>query len=142
MATPSKENAQVTKTGTDPAAGAEISDTVPAGKIWILRGVSVSFVASAVAGNRRVNLICDDGATVVFQERANADIIVSETRTVRGIVFGSTRPLDTTTLLFLSIPSTGITLPAGSRIRTSTDGILGGDNYGAPTYIVEEYNIT
>ena len=48
-------------TGTDPAAGAEISETVPTNARWILHSFIANLVTDATAGNRRVRLEIDDG---------------------------------------------------------------------------------
>jgi hypothetical protein len=53
-------------TGTDPAAGAEISETVPTGARWRLRALAATLVTSATVANRTVSLRVDDGTTGYF----------------------------------------------------------------------------
>src|SRR5437879_938805 len=50
----------LTQSGTAPAPGAEIADTVPSGAIWRLSAIEVALVTSAAAANRLVNFIIDD----------------------------------------------------------------------------------
>lgn len=126
-----------TITGTDPAAGAEISETVPAGVRWRFLAMRFVLVTSAVAANRSVSLIFDDGSSQWLQVSDNQVQAASLTHTYVamssgqiGLMGGSLHALNT--------PS-DVWLPAGSRIRTSTGSIDAGDNYGAPVYEVEEF---
>src|SRR5713101_7361481 len=49
-------------TGAVPAAGAEISDAVPAGRQWIVRGGRFQLTASVAVATRIVSVVVDDGA--------------------------------------------------------------------------------
>src|SRR4051794_36291420 len=69
-----------TVTGPDPAAGAEILVTVPAGKWWLLRALRFTLVTSATVANRRPALTIDDGATEWWRWRAGVDQAASLTR--------------------------------------------------------------
>lgn len=129
-------------TGTDPAAGVEITQTVPAGKAWELIAVRFTLVTDATAANRDVALLLDDGTTVFTKLNRPGSIIASKTYDLNfvtdfgfagqenGLATSSTRPM----------PS-GIILGPGYRVRTSTDSIQAGDNYGAPALYVAEYDV-
>ena len=124
-------------TGTDPAAGAEISETVPTGARWMLRAIAASFVTDATVANRFPVLKIDDGATVFYiadppaaQAASNTLIYVSGS--------GVTRLTSVAGQPSWALP-VGLILMAGSRIRTQTVGIVAGDNYGAPQLLVEEW---
>jgi hypothetical protein len=119
--------------GTDPAAGAEISQTVPAGEYWTLTSVLAQLVTSATVANRRVHLIVDDGTNVVANYTAAADQAASATVTYTWDGGGADA-----TAVRDGVASSG-QLPIGLqlrrpgwRIRTLTSAIDVGDNWGPP----------
>jgi hypothetical protein len=124
-------------TGTDPAAGAEISETVPTGVRWKLVSFTAILATSAVVANRAPSLILDDGATTVFQLGANGTVAASSAAGytwAAGLgIFGSTGNGNAGAL-----PDPAW-LSAGYRIRTQTGLFDVGDNWGAPRYLVEEW---
>src|SRR5262245_49862512 len=61
-------------TGTQPAAGAEVSETVPTGARWELLAFTVQLVTSAAAANRLPMLTLDDGTTVYFRDPFTTNI--------------------------------------------------------------------
>lgn len=120
-----------TTTGSDPAAGAELSVTVPAGERWELVSVQASLVTSAVAANRRVVLTVDNGTTVYARIPVGATQAASLTYVygfIAGLGYanGSVLDLNVTT----GVPP--MILEAGYRIRTATVNIDAGDNWGPP----------
>lgn len=124
--------------GADPAANAEFSESIPAGKIWELLAVSVSLVQGATQ-TPQPTLIIDDGADVVFQgygasSAQNASVTARYTW-AKDLPLGAAGAL---TIVTAPLPS-GLFLPAGWRIRTSTIGIGANTNYGAPSLYVVEY---
>ena len=123
--------------GTNPAAGVEISETVPTGARWRLRAISFNFVTSAVAANREVSIVLDDGTTVLFTSPSGFTHTASLTRRYSGTIIGAqTAPAQGTDRQIL-LPD--LMLPAGGRIRTVTTAIDAGDDYSAPQYTVDEY---
>jgi hypothetical protein len=124
-------------TGTDPAAGAECSDTVPANALWRLHGWRASLVTSAAATTRQVMLQVTDGATVVMETPANGTQGASLTRAYSALESVSA-PAGVGSSLFIALPSEMV-IPAGYVIRTSTSGLDVGDNWGAPQLTVEEW---
>jgi len=123
--------------GADPAAGVEIIETVPAGKIWKVISVMIPFTTSAVAGNRRVNLHIDDGTTPFEAINGDLDQPASLTNTYN---FFQGAPRDTAfnnSRLLLPLPI-NLTLLGGHRIITVTVSLDAGDNYDAPLILVEE----
>ncbi len=123
--------------GTDPAAGVEILETVPAGARWILRAFRFTLVASAAAANRRPTLIIDDGANEVWRVGSNVNQVANETSIYEA---GAGAPFATLDARVFSLPlPVDLALAAGSRIRTSTAALDAGDNYAAPIYTVEEF---
>jgi len=124
-------------TGTDPAAGAEISETVPTGARWRLLSLTASFIASATAANRIARLAITDGTSILCYLQSGTAITANQntnnTWSANGIRnTGSPN----------SYEGDGISeyrLPAGYKITTATQNIDTGDNWGAPQMLVEEW---
>lgn len=126
-------------TGTDPAAGAEISETVPTNARWKLISLSANLVTDATAANRNVYFIIDDGATILFQSslffnqsasvaaRHSFGALTVQTGTLSGSII-STHAGPCDCLLF-----------QGYRVRTATLNLQPGDNWGQPQLWVEEW---
>lgn len=126
----------VLKTGTDPAANTEISETVPAGETWRLRAVTVS-LAQGATQTPQPSLIIDNGTTTVYQglgasSAQNASVTCQYTW-APGLTLTAGAA---NTVANAPLPD-DLLLPAGWRIRTSTAGIGANSNYGAPTILVE-----
>lgn len=127
----------------DPAAGAEISHTVPAGKHWKLLSVAVPLVTSAVAGNRRVSLVFDDGTNVFWRGISPNDQAASLTHDYSwGLKAGISTGGTADTVKSSSLPE--LVLKPGYRIRTITAALdpTGGtgDNFGVARLYVVEFN--
>jgi len=123
--------------GADPAAGVEISETVPTGARWKLWGFTFTLVTDATVANRIVDLVLDDGANIYYRAQVPTAQVASQTviysAAPQGVAQGVTNLRG---LLPLPIPCL---LFQGHRIRTVTQGIVAGDNFGAPRYLVEEW---
>lgn len=124
-------------TGTDPAAAAEISETVPTGARWRLLNLLVTLVTDGNAANRDPRLTIDDGATVYVDQALGANVTASTTtqinmasRVIRNAIAQART---------LSIPIPDLVLLAGHRLITITTNIQAGDNYGAPELLVQEW---
>jgi hypothetical protein len=123
-------------TGTDPAAGAEIVETVPAGKIWRLLSIRFALVTDATVASRRTHVIIDDGTSELFRVSGSTDQTASSTaRFSLSPAFGTISNNASTN----HFPMPSIHLEPGFRIQTSTSNIQAGDNYGAPIMYVEEW---
>lgn len=124
-------------TGTDPAAGAEISETVPTNARWRLHAIQFTLVTGITGATQEVALVLDDGTTAFARVPSGFTQVASTT-----IVYSSfhhaprnTAAQDTTK----NIPLPRVDLQGGYRITTITNTIGGDDNYGAPQYLVEEW---
>lgn len=124
-------------TGTDPAAGTELSETVPTKARWRLIAFTFQYVSSAVAGARRVELTFDDGATVYARIQPAATFDANTTARM-GYLGGGSAYTPAGSAMTMPLPHPAY-LFAGHRIRTSSVGADVGDNIGAPTYLVEEW---
>jgi len=124
-------------TGTDPAAGAEISETVPTNAIWELISMRFSMACSADVANRYVGISFDNGTTSYFIQDSNYTAAATYTpsycasqvqiRSGEAVVSGH-----------IPIPIKN-RLKAGYRIRTATTGLQAADNFGAPSFVVREW---
>jgi hypothetical protein len=124
-------------TGTDPAANTEVSETVPANGRWRVLAMRVSLVTDATVANREVSLQFDDGTTAFFAAAANANQAASLTRQYSVGTAGERGAAATATDILIPAPS-DVVLLAGHRVRTSTTNRQAGDNFGAPTLLVQE----
>ncbi len=125
----------VSTPGTDPPAGSEILITVPAGEVWQLCAVSVSLVTPAgLTAARRPHLVVDDGSNIIAQYPAPGTLNPGSTAQFSWCE-GAGQSYAAGGAVFQSIGRT-VLLP-GFRIRTLTENLIAGDNYGAPTYQAE-----
>lgn len=124
-------------TGTDPAAGAEISETVPAGARWQLICLHATLVNSATVANRLPSLVVDDGTTIYYRSIDTGSLTASNTYPISWSAYGGVAQA-AVRMAGAPIPA-NLLLTAGHRMRTITNGIDSGDNWGAPQYVVEEW---
>lgn len=124
-------------TGTLPAAGADISETVPAGVRWRFISLQATLTTSATVVNRQPAAVLDDGVNAYFTgpqlQASTASQTTVWTFSVAGILNG------TAGQTVNSIVPPGVLLPAGHRIRTRTANLQVGDTWTAPQYLVEEW---
>jgi hypothetical protein len=123
--------------GADPALGGEIWETVPAGVQWRLITLQAGLVTDLTVIDRTVSLVLDDGANVFLQVGSSYIQVASQ---FMWYAFGAfSRQGDSLGGAILCGYPEGIVLGPGFRFRTFTSGIQAGDNWGAPTYMVEEW---
>jgi len=124
--------------GTTPAAGAEVSETVPTGARWLLISFTAVLTTSAAAANRIPVLNIDDGTNVFFVSPSavveGANLTTSNTWWGGGFQTGGIQQTIVVNALGVSM-----LLEPGFRIRTVTSAIQAGDQYAAPKYLVIEW---
>ncbi len=123
-------------TGTDPAAGAEISETVPDRRRWRILAVRFTLVTDDPVADRLVHLILDDGTNIFCDVCVTTAHAASITKTYNFSNFGSTQ-LNPVTCLYIPLPP--LPLSPGFRIRTATDLLEVTDDFSAPQLLVEEW---
>lgn len=117
----------------DPAAGAEVTYTVPAGSGLLLKAVRVRLVTSAVVANRvPILTIADDNANTVMEFPASAAQAASLTVDYSFVAdLGYAMAAAVANKLAVGI-APFLYLPDGWTIKTVTSAIDVGDNYGVP----------
>lgn len=123
--------------GTNPAAGAEISESVPTDARWRLVGTRFQLVTDGTVINRRVQVSIDDGVNVQLHTGATDVQVAGETKTYNAGAWGAWQA-DVSNQRWLALPP-DIELLGGYRIRTDTLNLQAGDDYGAPVLLVEEW---
>jgi len=125
-------------TGTTPAAGAEVSETVPTGARWELLSFTGQLTTSAAAGARLPNLKLLQGGIVVVQSAAVASVGPSSGATW---VWEQGMPLAAAVAAGVNVSGLNIRLPllAGSMIVTTTAALAAGDQWGSVFYTVREW---
>lgn len=123
--------------GTNPAAGADISETVPTGARWFLHSLTATLVTDATVATRNIALVFDDGASelvsAVSQGGQAAFLTYKWSFTHNGAPFSTpqlARPVN---------PTTPVKLLAGWRIRTVNQNLAPADDWGVPQLLVEEW---
>lgn len=121
----------------DPVAGAE----------WIYTAdydmLVLSFVAnlttSAAVANRVVAVVADDGTNIFMQIGSSANQTATLTYTYCGYAGSISSGGVAGGRLTIGFPATGIKLRKGDRIRSLTNLIDVGDNWGVANLQVEHY---
>lgn len=131
-------------TGTNPAANVEISETVPAGKLWQVLGVAYTLVTEATAGARLSVLVIDDGTTVMH--KLNPFITHAASLTAHYSFYSGGGDAEGAATAAggsaISVPLPNpLFLPAAGRIRTETAVKQALDDYSAPLLTVIEYRL-
>lgn len=127
-----------TFSGTNPAAGANVSETVPPGALWELIALQVDFVASAAAAARTVFLQLRSSFAPLVAIASPVVMAASDAATLQwaqGFPF--------VTAVSALVPLAGlpsrVRLRGGFEIRTSVFGMQAGDDFGSPFLTVREW---
>lgn len=123
--------------GTVPAAGAEISELVPATRRWQLLSLRATLTASATVANRFVGFQTDDGANIPFSSRSSV-AQVAGAAIAYSLIPGQPFYNDTTGNMI--IPAPVLTqIKSAYHLRSSTINIQVGDQWSAPIYEIIEW---
>lgn len=126
--------------GTDPAAGAEVNETVPVGVAWLLHAIAITYVTDGNSATREPKLQITDGTNVLMEFPASGTQSLSETRGWFWIRRGARESATSSGERHGDLP-TDIILPAGFEINTLDEIAQAGDNWGAPRLTVEEWKV-
>jgi hypothetical protein len=128
-----------TYVGTNPAAGAEVDEVVPAGKYWRLLAVRATLVDSGVVANRQPRLIVTspDGVTIKWHSPQANSATAGQTNP-----FCWGRKVGDQALNYTGLGPTlilaDLVLGPGMHVKTSTALLDVGDDWGAPVLHVVE----
>lgn len=121
----------------NPAAGAEAIFTVPAGVAWLVKSFRAILTTSAVASNRIVSIQARDGAgDIAFS--VSAGVAQTTGTAFEYDAFAALTVFANPTQVYAAIPP-DLLLPAGYSLRTSTAGLLAGDQWSALALLVEQF---
>src|SRR3990167_9575983 len=124
--------------GADPAAGTEISITVPSYQLRVVNSVRFTLVASANAASRIVHLLFTTSGNVIAECISNTAQIISQTRVYTAFPTTPGGSLADDNDIIIPIPS-GIILPPGGTITTMTTALNASDDYGVPIATFKRY---
>ena len=124
--------------GTTPAAGAEISETVPTGARWELLNVHATIGTSAAAGNRRPMLAFVAGAVGHWLRAQTGTVGPSQSATVIWAANVGDAAVGSPLRLSAPLP-TGQNLLEGFQIVGTTDALDAGDTYINIKLLVREW---
>jgi len=128
-------------TGSDPAAGAEISQTVPIYQMWRLKAIRFSLVTSATVANRRVHVVITTADGMVpIDLLSSVDHAASLTRNYSCVPVSTLGVFSDDNDIIIPIPDE-LWLNYTNTITTSTTNLQVGDNFSAPTFWIEKHYV-
>lgn len=134
---------------TDPAAGAQVAFTVPAGKIWIIHRLTIQLLTTAVAGNRFLILVIGGGSAALGASYIGSSTILQAASNSYRYQFdaaGSGGVADHLTMTGLEATRIPMGQPLyvgpGGNVRTLVSGMDAGDQISVANKhcFIEEYN--
>jgi hypothetical protein len=122
--------------GADPGAGVEISVGVAPGRLWVVYAVRFRLVADATVATRTVGITIDDGTTVFYEAVATPTQVAGETLdyTFSTAAFAQ----GTAARRGAGVLYSPCVMYRGWFLRTLTQNLQAGDNFGAPVLLVDE----
>jgi hypothetical protein len=121
-----------------PAAGVDVTFTVPANTRWRLISFRATLTAAVAVANRIMTLTMDDGATVLAESVSNVTQVASVVNTYNA--FDSAPIINTPINLRtqMALPS-NMLMGTGFRINTVTSGLQAADQWSAAQLLVAEW---
>jgi hypothetical protein len=127
-------------TGTDPAAGGSIAESVPTNAVWEVVAIAATLTTDATAATRRPVLVLDDGGVAVLAAITAADTQLASVSNKR-FTWASGCPMDTpgggVSNVHQAIPQR-VLLRQAHRVRITAENLQAGDNFSAPVLMVRE----
>lgn len=126
------------KTIPAPAAGQDFSISPDTAAHWLVRSIVATFTTGVNAGTRSAILTVDDGTTVYFRASPGGTQAASLTRLYGGHNGGS-GAISQGSVVGWPLPTDGIWLPQGHRLRSAVENIDPADQWSAIAFLVIEY---
>lgn len=121
----------------NPAAGADISQSVTTFQRWLLQAFTAQLTTSAAVANRNVHIQITDGTGNVFWDCA-ASAVQAASTTVRYSACGGVQPTFADASAIISLPDVML-LQQGWQIKTVTTLIQAGDQWANPNFNFIQY---
>lgn len=125
-------------TGTQPGAGANLSETVPTGARWEIVSVYATFTTSATVATRVVSIIVDDGTNNLHAMSPQQTQTASQSIAYSVSQVSSAGFSNSDNKYAVPLPE-GLRLGAGFRFRSSVNNLQAGDQFGAPQLLIKEW---
>jgi hypothetical protein len=124
----------------DPAVATDWTVSVPGSATWRVYGVRFDLVADANVANRTAQLVADDQTSEIY--RIAFDATVTAGLTARFSAYaGGTRNALLNGAANVGLPTDGLVLLPGYRLRLVSAGLQAGDQYSAVSLQVQEYPV-
>jgi len=134
----------VVLTGTNPAANAEVSETVAAGKGYELLSISISCVQGITQTPQPILVLKDSTGAVIYESfgstTAQAVSTTCQYTWAPGLTLSGQVGATTNVHATASLPQ-GLVLLPGYTITTNTIGIGANTDYAAPKLFVARFNV-
>jgi len=121
----------------DPAAGAEVTYTIPTNQRARLRALKLVLVTDATVANRYAHVVIDDGANEITRIESDYAQVASKNLQyffLEGFPVNSVLTNEVMRFFPVAFP-----LMQGSRIRTLTGNMVAGDDHGVGTLFLETW---
>jgi len=123
--------------GTDPAANTEVAELVPSNARWHIHSVELELVTDATVADRFVQMLFRDGTNI--HARGQSASAQTASQTCHYLVGGHGSDRAAVNVHHVIPIPPRLPCAGGWRIGTNTLGRQGGDNYGVPRFLVEEW---
>jgi hypothetical protein len=124
--------------GTNPAAGAEITQAVPTGAVWRIIAINATLVTNANVANRRVHLVLKNGANGIVHCFNDVDQTAGTTKIYTFAPYGDIVDREDNNKILVNLPM-GILIDSDFTIVTETTNIQAGDDWGVNWFLIEEW---
>lgn len=122
----------------NPAAGAEITHTIPTNEVWKIIAMRFSLVNDGTAANRITKIRITDGTNILGDWEPVEVTVANDNTPFTVSSAGSSYNISGAAHTHILIPN-NIILPAGYTIGTSTVALQAGDNYSAAQIFFERF---
>jgi hypothetical protein len=126
-------------TGTDPAAGVAISESVPSGAIWEPLSIAALLVTDATVATRRPVLTVGDAFTLYGALTASDVATASQTKRFTWAVGAPMSAAGAGGINVHQALPAGLFMDSAHVIRITAENLQAADDFGAPTFIVREF---
>lgn len=124
--------------GTDPAPGADVSETVPVGARWEVLTIGAQINTSAAGGTRRARFALRSGGVSLIDNFNPGTVGPSSTFAFAFAQGMTLQSAFATQSSYGGLP-TGVQMSAGTVFGLSLDAMDVADNWGPPAYYVREW---